>query len=66
METAELTNSFKEAPPFNGVLDTVEGHPRQPQKVLRKSICKVQKVLCKNVYSNYRKFCETTIAANYG
>jgi len=29
METAEITNSFREAPPFNGVLDTVEEHPRQ-------------------------------------
>ena len=26
METAEITSGFKEAPPFNGVLDTVEEH----------------------------------------
>jgi len=50
---------------IDDALDTVEGHLQQPQKVLRKSICKVQKVLCKNVYSNYRKFCRTTFAANY-
>jgi len=48
-------SGFEEAPPFNGVLYTVEGHPRQPQKVLRKRICKVQKVLCKNIYSKLQE-----------
>ena len=29
METAEITTSFREAPPFSGELDTVEGHLQQ-------------------------------------
>ena len=63
METAEINDGFVEAPPFNGELDTVEEHLRQPQKVLRKSICKVQKVLYKNVYSKLQEVLQDDICS---
>jgi len=63
MKTAEITSCFREAPPFDDVLDTVEGHPRQPQKVLRKRICKVQKVLCQDVYSQLQEVRQSDICS---
>jgi len=56
METAEINDSLRDgSPPFNGVLDTVEGHLRQLQKVLWKSVCKLQEVLLESVYSRLQE-----------
>jgi len=56
METAEINDGFEEAPPFSSVLDTVEGHLQQLQKVLWKRTCsRLQEVLPTSVYSKLQE-----------